>query len=175
MWSGWWHKSRVNPESKVGSSTLHFSSKSLCLHWSYRAKPCCPWHSVCLTILKLQIFHHQAICQDMALIQVDSQDLPLFDLPLYLQELFGISLKDSVKGFLAGLDSHFYPGGHAHGSHIDFNVCSAAGLWKSWYMRAWWGICWGSCIVRKMEINRFLDFQVFKVDITLLCRFVWML
>ena len=45
---------------------------------------------------KLQIFYHQAICQDMALIQVDSQDLPLFDLPLYLQELFGISLKDSV-------------------------------------------------------------------------------
>ena len=32
----------------------------------------------------------------MALIRVDSQDLPLFDLPLYLQELFGISLKDYV-------------------------------------------------------------------------------
>ena len=63
----------------------------------------------------------------MALIQIDSQDLPLFDLPLYLQELFDISLKDSVKGFFAGLDSHFYPGGHAHGSHIDFNVYSAAG------------------------------------------------
>ena len=43
----------------------------------------------------------------MALIQVDSQDLPLFDLPLYLQELFGISLKDSSRASLLVLIAIF--------------------------------------------------------------------
>ena len=33
-WSGWWQERRVNPETKVGSSTEQLSSKCLCLYWS---------------------------------------------------------------------------------------------------------------------------------------------
>ena len=89
-WLGWSQKSRVDPETKVGSSTEQFSSTCLCLYWSWWAKPCCQWHSACVSILSCKCFTLRARCQVKVLIQICSSVLSQFVLPLYLQELFAI-------------------------------------------------------------------------------------
>ena len=89
-WLGWSQESRVDPETKVGSSTEQFSSTCLCLYWSWWAKPCCQWHSACVSILSCKCFTLRARCQAKVLIQVCSSVLSQFVLPLYLQELFAI-------------------------------------------------------------------------------------
>ena len=95
-WSGWSQKRRVNPETKVGSSTEQFSLKCICLHWSKWAKPWCQWHSACVSGLSCKCFTLRGNCQGNALIQAGSQALSQFVLPLYLQELFAIFWLDLV-------------------------------------------------------------------------------